>query len=193
MSFSPSYCGFQVNKLSIYDQFRICQNKKTIHWEEQMGHFTPPFNLTTKWTCLQLLSFYSRSFHPLVSLRVWCFQTNIFRFTDTATQAAMTASVNLHLRTFEPHNQNKALLPATDGHLLCHWWGRVLTEVVTCDDCLVACGVVVVVVVLYVLLLDIGWATGMKVCPHTHIFFNQGMLPFTRIHTWKLLSTASGD
>lgn len=60
---------------------------------------------------------------------------NIFRFTDTATQAAMTASVNLHLRTFEPHNQNKALLllqmvtySVTDG------W-HFLTEVMTCDDC----------------------------------------------------------
>lgn len=41
-----------------------------------------------------------------------------------------------------------------------------LTEVVTCDDCLVACSVdVVVVVTQRRLLLETGCVTGKKVCP----------------------------
>lgn len=41
----------------------------------------------------------------------------------------MTASVNLHLATFEPNNQNKA----SDAHLLRHWRRCALTGVLTCD------------------------------------------------------------
>lgn len=48
-------------------------------------------------------------------------------------QQPATVSVNSHLTTFEPGNQNKAVAPTADGHLFCHWRRRVLTEVVTCD------------------------------------------------------------
>lgn len=53
----------------------------------------------------------AKGFTFWICLCAWCFRTDIFRFTATATRAAMTASVNLHLRTFEPRNQNNALLP----------------------------------------------------------------------------------
>lgn len=96
-------------------------------------HATPPFKPASKWKCFQLLSFYCHSFHLWVSLSIWCFQTDIFRFTDTTSQGAMTASVNLHLRTFEPHNQNNALLllrmvtySVTDGDTRWQGWWPVM-------------------------------------------------------------------
>lgn len=48
-------------------------------------------------------------------------------------QQPTTVSVSSHLMTFEPGNHIKALAPTTDSHLLCHWRGRMLTEVATCD------------------------------------------------------------
>lgn len=99
------------------------KNKNT---QEQIVQATLLFNLSTKQKCFQLLSFYSHSFHPWVSFCVWCFQTNIFRFTDKATQAAPTASVNLQRRTFEPHNQNKALS--------CYRWSPILPLMGAHDD-----------------------------------------------------------